>query len=148
MASDQTLSCRNLLSHCLNKSSTFETQIERTLNVSRRQINSKATAFGYKRILHLAAPSKCVRNFNYFLLSLTEPFPIGQASLPIIITHTTAHDDCILWREKREEETRNPLLFTCCSGALMCVTIPGMFTLFLCRYFRKTSAFLRANVQA
>lgn len=39
-------------------------------------------------------------------------------------------------------------LFTCCSGALMCVTMPGMFTLFLCRYFRKTSAFLLASVQA
>lgn len=36
LASDQTLSCGSLLSHFLNKSSTFESQIARRLSVSRR----------------------------------------------------------------------------------------------------------------
>lgn len=40
------------------------------------------------------------------------------------------------------------LLLTCCSGALTCASIPGMFTLFLCKYLRKTSALRRASVHA
>ncbi len=40
------------------------------------------------------------------------------------------------------------LLLTCCSGALTCASIPGIFTLFLCKYLRKTSALRLANVHA
>lgn len=59
LASDQTLSRGSLLSHLLNRSSTV----------------------GRKRIWQLAAPSKSASCSNYFLLSLTGPFPLGQASL-------------------------------------------------------------------
>lgn len=37
---------------------------------------------------------------------------------------------------------------TCCSGPLAWLAAPGMLTLFLWMYFRKTSAFLRARVHA
>lgn len=37
---------------------------------------------------------------------------------------------------------------TCCSGPLVWPAAPGMLTLFLWMYFRNTSAFLRARVQA
>lgn len=40
------------------------------------------------------------------------------------------------------------LLLTWVSGALTWDNMPGMLTLFLCRYFRKTSALRLANVQA
>lgn len=40
------------------------------------------------------------------------------------------------------------LLLTWVSGALTWDNMPGMLTLFLCRYFKKTSALRLANVQA
>lgn len=84
----------------------------------KQEINKfKATSFGYKRIWWLAASSKCASNFNYFLLSLTEPFPLGLASLP---HHHTHHSTW--WSHSLEKKKQETPYFWLVVQALWCVS--------------------------
>lgn len=89
----------------------------------------------------------CLNGFEWTMKSLKSTSDAAERELqPCKHTRQTSP-----YRQDAETAGVNcvvHLLLTWVSGALTWDSMPGILTLFLCRYFKKTSAFLRANVHA